>query len=99
MLASIDLQLLGYRNLAILETPYGSGLRVSELIELKILTSTLMKAWFNYGKKQTAIGALGKISAQKLRVYIEEIRVHVPVKKGHQTLFSSIRTDDNSPER
>ena len=89
MLASIDVSSpLGYRNLTILETLYGSGLRVSELIELKISDLHFDEGLVlitGKGNKQRLV-PLGKISAQKLRVYIEEIRVHVPVKKGHQDI-------------
>ena len=89
MLASIDVSSpLGYRNLTILETLYGSGLRVSEIIELKISDLHFDEGLVlitGKGNKQRLV-PLGKISAQKLRVYIEEIRVHVPVKKGHQDI-------------
>ena len=89
MLASIDVSSpLGYRNLAILETLYGSGLRVSELIELKISDLHFDEGLVlitGKGNKQRLV-PLGKISAQKLRIYIEKIRVHVPVKKGHQDI-------------
>ena len=89
MLASIDVSSpLGYRNLTILETLYGSGLRVSEIIELKISDLHFDEGLVlitGKGNKQRLV-PLGKISAQKLRVYIEEIRVHVPIKKGHQDI-------------
>ena len=70
MLASIDLSSpLGYRNLAILETLYGSGLRVSELIELKISDLYFDEGLVlitGKGNKQRLV-PLGKISAQKLK--------------------------------
>ena len=89
MLTSIDVSSpLNYRNLTILETLYGSGLRVSELIELKISDLHFDEGLVlitGKGNKQRLV-PLGKISAQKLRVYIEKIRVHLPVKKGHQDI-------------
>ena len=89
MLASIDLSTpLGYRNLTILETLYGSGLRVSELIELKISDLYFDEGLVlitGKGNKQRLV-PLGKISAQKLQVYINEIRLHTPIKNGHQDI-------------
>lgn len=89
MLSSIDLSTsLGYRNIAILETLYGSGLRVSELIELKIsdlLFDEDLVLVTGKGNKQRLV-PLGKICAHKLRIYIEEIRVHLAIKKGFQDI-------------
>lgn len=89
LLAAIDLsQAQGYRNLTILETLYGSGLRVSELISLKIsdlhFDENLLLIT-GKGNKQRLV-PLGGICKQKLKVYLEEIRIHVPVKKEHQDI-------------
>ena len=89
MFSSIDLSHpLGYRNLAILETLYGSGLRVSELIGLKISDLLFDEGLIlvtGKGNKQRLV-PLGKICAQKLNVYIDDIRVHVSIKKGAQDI-------------
>jgi integrase/recombinase XerD len=89
LLAAIDLSHpQGYRNLTILETLYGSGLRVSELINLKIsdlhLDENLLLIT-GKGNKQRLV-PLGGVCKQKLKVYLEEVRVHVPVKKEYQDI-------------
>ena len=90
MFSSIDLSHpLGYRNLAILETLYGSGLRVSELIGLKISDLLFDEGLIlvtGKGNKQRLV-PLGKICAQKLNVYIDKIRVHLSIKKGAQDII------------
>jgi integrase/recombinase XerD len=89
LLAAIDLSHpQGYRNLTILETLYGSGLRVSELINLKIsdlhLDENLLLIT-GKGNKQRLV-PLGGVCKQKLKVYLEEVRVHFPVKKEYQDI-------------
>ena len=89
LLAAIDLsQAQGYRNLTILETLYGSGLRVSELISLKIsdlhFDENLLLIT-GKGNKQRLV-PLGGVCKQKLKIYLEEVRVHVPVKKEYQDI-------------
>ena len=68
----------GERNLAMLEVLYGCGLRVSELIELKI-SEIYWKEGFvriiGKGNKERLV-PLGKIASKHLKIYIEEIRVH-----------------------
>ncbi|MFC2176471.1 tyrosine-type recombinase/integrase, partial [Bacteroidota bacterium] len=74
----------GERNRAILETLYGSGLRVSELTELKI-----SNIYFNDGfVKITGKGdkerlvPLGGMAAKRIKSYLSEIRIHINIKKG-----------------
>ncbi len=78
----------GYRNLTILETLYGSGLRVSELINLKIsdlhFDENLLLIT-GKGNKQRLV-PLGAVCKQKLKVYLADVRVHVPVKKEYQDI-------------
>tara|TARA_B100000902_G_scaffold273379_1_gene259272 strand:- start:398 stop:1303 length:906 start_codon:yes stop_codon:yes gene_type:complete len=68
----------GERNLAILEVLYGCGLRVSELIELK-LSEIYWKEGFiriiGKGNKERLV-PLGKTATKHLKIYINEIRVH-----------------------
>lgn len=68
----------GERNLAILEVLYGCGLRVSELIELK-LSEIYWKEGFiriiGKGNKERLV-PLGKIASKHLKIYISEVRVH-----------------------
>lgn len=89
LLGAIDLShAQGYRNLTILETLYGSGLRVSELINLKIsdlhFDENLLLIT-GKGNKQRLV-PLGGVCKQKLKVYLEEVRIHVPVKKEYQDI-------------
>jgi integrase/recombinase XerD len=89
LLTAIDLSHAhGYRNLTILETLYGSGLRVSELINLKIsdlhFDENLLLIT-GKGNKQRLV-PLGGVCKQKLKVYLEEVRIHVPVKKEYQDI-------------
>lgn len=73
----------GERNLAILEVLYGCGLRVSELIELK-LSEIYWKEGFiriiGKGNKERLV-PLGKIATKHLKIYINEIRVHNKVNE------------------
>ena len=89
LLSAIDLShAQGYRNLTILETLYGSGLRVSELISLKISDLHFEENLLlitGKGNKQRLV-PLGGVCKQKLQVYIEEVRVHVPVKKDFRDI-------------
>lgn len=89
LLAAIDLShAQGYRNLTIIETLYGSGLRVSELINLKIsdlhFDENLLLITGKGNKQRLA--PLGGVCKQKLKVYLEEVRIHVPVKKEYQDI-------------
>ena len=89
LLTAIDLShAQGYRNLTILETLYGSVLRVSELISLKISDLHFEENLLlitGKGNKQRLV-PLGGVCKQKLQVYIEEVRVHVPVKKDYRDI-------------
>lgn len=76
----------GQRNRAILEVLYSSGLRVSELVEL-----TLSHVYFDLGflriigkGKKERLVPVGRDALKHLRIYIQEVRVHVPVKKGSE---------------
>ena len=73
----------GERNLAILEVLYGCGLRVSELIELK-LSEIYWKEGFiriiGKGNKERLV-PLGKTATKHLNLYINKIRVHNKVNE------------------
>lgn len=71
----------GERNLAIIEVLYGCGLRVTELIELKISEIYWKEGFIRVigkGNKERLI-PLGKIATKHLKVYISEFRVHQKV--------------------
>ena len=73
----------GYRNRAIIETLYGSGLRVSELVNL-----TLSNVFFKEdiirvtgkGEKERLV-PLGSYSKKYIQIYVEEIRSLKKIKK------------------
>lgn len=84
ILNSIDLNSPnGYRNRAIIETLYGSGLRVSELVNL-----TLSNVFFKEdiirvtgkGEKERLV-PLGSYSKKYIQIYVEEIRSLKKIKK------------------
>ena len=68
----------GERNLAIIEVLYGCGLRVTELIELKISEIYWKEGFIRVigkGNKERLV-PLGKIASKHLKVYLNEVRVH-----------------------
>lgn len=76
----------GGRNRAMLEVLYSSGLRVSELVDLK-LTNVYFDIGFlrviGKGNKERLV-PIGRDAMKHLKIYLEEIRVHIPVKKGFE---------------
>lgn len=76
----------GGRNRAMLEVLYSSGLRVSELVELK-RTNVYFDIGFvrviGKGNKERLV-PIGRDALKYLKIYLEEIRVHVPVQKGFE---------------
>lgn len=76
----------GGRNRAMLEVLYGSGLRVSELVELKrgnVYFDIGFLRVIGKGNKERLVPC-GKDALKFLKSYIDEIRVHVPVQKGFE---------------
>ena len=68
----------GERNIAILEVLYGCGLRVTELIELKISEIYWKEGFIRIigkGNKERLV-PLGKIASKHLKIYLNEIRIH-----------------------
>jgi integrase/recombinase XerD len=78
----------GARNKAILEVLYGCGLRVSELTELKLsnlyLDIEFIKV-FGKGSKERLV-PIGGSAVKALKIWIEQVRVHNPIKKGEEDL-------------
>ena len=79
----------GYRNRAIIETLYGSGLRVSELVNL-----TLSNIFFNEdiirvtgkGDKQRLV-PLGNYSKKFIQIYLNEVRILKNIQKGDDDIL------------
>ncbi len=84
----------GERNRAMLETLYGCGLRVSELISLKISDLFFEEGFIKItgkGNKQRFV-PIGKATEKYISIYKNEIRTHLPIQKGHEdTLFLNRR--------
>lgn len=84
LLDSIDLSTPeGTRNRAMLEVLYSSGLRVSELVALK-LTNVYPDIGFlrviGKGNKERLV-PIGRDALKYLTIYLQEVRPNVPVKK------------------
>ena len=78
----------GGRNKAILEVLYGCGLRVSELTELKLSNLYLDIEFIKVtgkGSKERLV-PIGGSAIKALKIWIESIRVHIPIKKGEEDL-------------
>jgi len=76
----------GQRNRAMLEVLYSSGLRVSELVDLR-LTNVYFDIGFlrvvGKGNKERLV-PVGKDALKHLKIYTEEVRVHVNIQDGHE---------------
>ncbi|MBX2946340.1 MAG: site-specific tyrosine recombinase XerD [Cyclobacteriaceae bacterium] len=87
LLEAIDLSRPeGARSRAMLEVLYSSGLRVSELVELKINNIYFDVGFLRVigkGNKERLV-PLGRSAMKHLKIYLEEVRVHMPVKKGFE---------------
>lgn len=88
VLSAIDLSKPeGGRNRAMLEVLYSSGLRVSELVELKIANVYFDVGFLRVvgkGNKERLV-PIGREALKYLKIYLEEIRVQVPIKKDFES--------------
>lgn len=76
----------GMRNKAILETLYGCGLRVSELMDLKISDVFEENEFIRVtgkGNKERLV-PIGNTALKYINIYLQESRVHIPIKKGFE---------------
>ncbi len=87
LLDAIDLSTPeGGRNRAMLEVLYSSGLRVSELVDLKranIYFDIGFLRVIGKGNKERLV-PIGREAMRYLKIYQEELRVLVPVQKGFE---------------
>ncbi len=95
LIAAIDLSSNeGERNRAILETLYGCGLRVSELVSLKISDLFFDEGFVKItgkGNKQRFV-PIGSFTQNYIDIYKNTIRIHLNIQKGHEdTLFLNRR--------
>lgn len=95
LIAAIDLSSPeGERNKAMLETLYSCGLRVSELISLKISDLFFEEGFVKItgkGNKQRFV-PVGKTTVKYITQYVNQIRVYYPIQKNFEdTLFLNRR--------
>jgi len=95
LIAAIDLSTNeGERNRAMLETLYGCGLRVSELVSLKISDLFFEEGFIKIngkGNKERFV-PIGKLTQKYMEIYQKEIRINLTIKKGcEDTLFLNRR--------
>ena len=87
MISSIDLsQPQGQRNRAIVEILYGSGLRVSECVELRISDIFFREEFIKVtgkGNKQRII-PMGGAAARQLKLYLDTSRKQITPQKGFE---------------
>lgn len=77
---------IGHRDRAILETLYACGVRVSELINLRISNYFPEEQFIRVigkGNKERVI-PIGGEAINQINWYLEHTRVHAPVVKGHE---------------
>ena len=87
LIAAIDLSKHeGERNKAIIETLYGCGLRVTELIELK-LSNLYFKDEFikvrGKGDKERLV-PIGRSAMKQINQYLDFVRVHQQIQAGYE---------------
>ncbi len=79
----------GERNRAILETMYSCGLRVSELVNLR-LSSLYPELGFikvvGKGDKERLV-PIGNTALKFIGIYRGQVRVHMPIKKGNEDVL------------
>ncbi|UTW64699.1 tyrosine-type recombinase/integrase [bacterium SCSIO 12741] len=90
MVAAIDLSKPeGTRNKAIIETLYSCGLRVSELVELR-LSNLFFEDEFvrviGKGNKERLV-PIGSVAMKYIKIYMEAIRNHLDIVPGEEDLL------------
>jgi integrase/recombinase XerD len=89
ILDSIDLSKPeGHRNKAIIEVMYGCGLRVSEVVNLRISNLYFRDNYIRIigkGDKERLV-PIGQTAQNAIRLYMEGARAHVKIKKGEEDI-------------
>jgi integrase/recombinase XerD len=90
MISAIDRTLPeGERNVTILETLYGCGLRVSELVNLKISSLHFNSGFIRVigkGDKERLV-PVGKVAQKQIGIYLKTVRNRMTPKKGHEDIL------------
>ena len=90
LISAIDLSKPeGERNRAILETLYGCGLRVSELINLKLSDLFFDEGFIKVtgkGDKQRFVPIV-ETTQKFINIYVKQMRPHINIQKGHEDIL------------
>ncbi|MBR3727570.1 MAG: site-specific tyrosine recombinase XerD [Muribaculaceae bacterium] len=90
MIAAIDMSKAeGQRNRAIIETLYGCGLRVSELVTLKLSQLYLEEHYVviqGKGNKQRAV-PISPVAIEQINLYLEQTRSHQVTQRGSEDIL------------
>ena len=90
LLAAIDLSKPeGERNKAIIETLYGCGLRVTELVNLKISNTYFNEGYMRItgkGNKERLVPFSGQ-ALKQITLYLHALRCHIKIKKGNEDIL------------
>ena len=79
----------GTRNRAILETMYSCGLRVSEVVNLRISCLYLDVGYIRVigkGDKERLV-PIGSSAIKHIHIYQKEIRTHITIQPGHEDIL------------
>lgn len=79
----------GVRNRALIETMYSCGLRVSEVVALKLSNLYLDVGFIKVtgkGDKERLV-PIGRDAVKHINIYRENIRIHIAVKKGEEDIL------------
>ena len=89
IISSIDLsKKQGQRNKAIIETLYSCGLRVTELINLKISNINFNDEYIKVigkGNKER-LTPIGSNALKYIQIYVNEVRIHQKLSKGNEDI-------------
>jgi integrase/recombinase XerD len=90
VLSQIDLSKPeGGRNKAIVDTMYSCGLRVSEIVNLKISNLHLEVGFIRVigkGDKERLV-PIGEAAIKQVKIYHDHSRVHIPMKAGNEDIL------------
>lgn len=79
----------GVRNRALIETMYSCGLRVSEVVALKLSNLYLDVGFIKVtgkGDKERLV-PIGRDAVKHINIYRENVRVHIAIKKGQEDIL------------
>jgi integrase/recombinase XerD len=90
IIAKIDLSKPeGHRNRAILEMMYSCGLRVSEVVNLRISCLYLDVGFIRVvgkGDKERLI-PIGSVAIKEIEIYLQQVRPHQMIQPGHEDIL------------